>query len=293
MSIIPSSAATPAVARERALLQGVIRNRLHVAACATAGAWAWGSLLRCTPSALDLAAVAAVVLCTYQWNRLTDRREDAINCPDELAVALAHRRGIEIVCATLLGIVVVIAAVQGSPAKTAVLALAVVLAFCYGPPIRLKSKFLLKNLSSSLGWTLLTVIYPALGVLSLRDGALWLAAACMFGAVGVVELLWDLRDVDGDAAAGVRSLPVIAGRKATLVALFFVNTIPALLVLIGIAAHVLRIAWIFVLINTAVVSLLLIAFGDDFSGSRRPWTHLLVMIQSILLVGLGAVAHLL
>jgi 4-hydroxybenzoate polyprenyltransferase len=283
---------TASAARENPLLHAVIRNRLHVAACATAGAWAWGSLMRCTPSTLDLVAVAAVVLGTYQWNRLTDSREDAVNCPDELAVATSHRRAIEIICVALLGVVAAVAALQHSPAKAAVLAASLVLAYCYGPPLRLKALLLVKNVSSSFGWTLLTVLYPALGIVSLRDPALALAFACMFCAVMVVELLWDLRDVEGDAVAGIRSLPVVAGTKATLAAIFLLNTVPAVLVLLGIATHVLRIAWIFVLINTALVSVVLIVFGDDFSGQRRRWTHLLVIAQSLLLVGLGAVSHL-
>ena len=280
------------VVRERPLLQTVVRNRFHIAACATAGAWAWGSLLGCTPSALDLVAVAAVVLCTYQWNRLTDAREDAVNCPDELAAAMVNRRLIEMACLALLGVIAAVALLQHSPAKAALLGCSLLLAFCYGAPVRLKSIFLVKNLSSSLGWTLLTVIYPALDVIPLRDRALWLAFGCMFGAVVVVELLWDLRDVDGDAAGGIRSLPVVAGRRVTVVALFVVNSVPALLVLVGIATHLLRMAWMFVLMNTALVSLMLIVFGDDFSGPRRRWTHVLVMTQSLLLIGLGAVAHL-
>jgi 4-hydroxybenzoate polyprenyltransferase len=291
MSGILTSEAAPAV-REHALLQAIIRNRFHVAACATAGAWAWGSLLGCTPTALDLVAVAAVVLCTYQWNRLTDRREDAVNCPDELAVSMSHRRAIETACLALLAMVGAIVAIERSPAKGAVLAASLLLAYGYGSGPRLKARLLLKNVSSSFGWTLLTVVYPALGVLPLRSAALWLAFFCMFGAVMVVELLWDLRDVAGDRAAGIRSLPVVAGNKATLAVLFVVNTIPALLVLLGIATHVLRVAWIFVLINTALVSAVLIVFGDDFSGPRRRWTHLLVIVQSLLLVGLGAVSHL-
>ena len=281
----------PAV-REQRLVQAIVRNRVHIAACATAGAWAWGSLLGATPSALDLVAVAAVVLCTYQWNRLTDTREDAINCPDELAVAMTNRRAIEALCIALLCVIAGIAVIGGSAAKAVLLGISLVLSYCYGAPVRLKSRFLMKNLSSALGWTLLTVVYPALDRIPLGDRALLLAFACMFGAVMVVELLWDLRDVDGDAAAGIRSLPVVAGRRFTLVVLFVVNTVPALLVLIGIATHVLRMAWIFVLINTAVVSVMLIVSGDDFSGPRRFRTHALVMTQSLLLVGLGVVAHL-
>src|SRR5262249_24052928 len=158
-----------------ALLQSIIRNRFHVAACATAGAWAWGSLLRCTPSALDLVAVAAVVLCTYQWDRLTDIREDAGNCADELAVAVCQRRAVQFACLALLSVVAAVAAIQRSPAKSAVLAGSLILAYCYGAGPRLKARLLLKNISSSFGWTLLTVVYPALGILSLRSAALWLA----------------------------------------------------------------------------------------------------------------------
>src|SRR5689334_15285479 len=134
--IFGSSAVVPAV-RERRLLQAIVRNRVHIAACATAGAWAWGSLLGATPSVLDLVAVAAVVLCTYQWNRLTDAREDAINCPDELAVALANRRAIAALCIALLGVIAAIAVIEASAAKAMLLGVSLVLSYCYGAPVRL------------------------------------------------------------------------------------------------------------------------------------------------------------
>src|SRR5262249_54755259 len=152
-----------AALHESSLAQVIVRNRLHVVACASAGAWAWGSLLRCTPSAIELVVIAAVVLCTYQWNRLTDQREDAINCPDELSIALGNRRAIRAGCALLLVTVAGISVLLLSPAKQALLALTVALAFCYGSPVRLKSIFLVKNVSSSAGWCLLTVFYPAAG----------------------------------------------------------------------------------------------------------------------------------
>src|SRR4051812_42308725 len=134
--IFGSSAIFPA-AREQRLVQAIVRNRVHIAACATAGAWAWGSLLGVTPSALDLVAVAAVVLCTYQWNRLTDTREDAINCPDELAVAMANRRTIEALCIALLCVIAGVAVIEASAAKAVLLSVSLVLSYCYGAPVRL------------------------------------------------------------------------------------------------------------------------------------------------------------
>src|ERR1051326_253376 len=137
--IFDSSTIIPAVPQQE-LVQAIVRNRVHIAACATAGAWAWGSLLRVTPSALDLLAVAAVVLCTYQWNRLTDTREDAINCPDELAVAMANRRAIETTCIALLCIIASIAVMGASASKAALLGTSLLLSYCYGAPLSMPKR---------------------------------------------------------------------------------------------------------------------------------------------------------
>lgn len=273
-------------------MRAVVRNRLHIAACATAGAWAWGSLLGCTPSLLELIAISAVVLCVYEWNRVTDLREDAINCPDEAGATVASRGAISAFCVAMLAVVAIVIAVDRDVPRAAILLFALLLGFSYGtPPLRLKKRFILKNVSSSVGWTLLTVLVPAIGcVTRARAGALALAFGSMLGAVLVVELLWDLRDVAGDAAAGIRSVPLVAGPRATRLAIFAVNTIPALLVVTGVIMGTLRAAWLFVLVNTLFVTLFLVAF-DDFSGARRLRTHLLVMTQTLLLLGLGAVAH--
>jgi len=288
MTVDPSVALVEA---RPALMQVIVRNRFHIAACATAGAWAWGSLLGRAPALLDLLLVASIVLCIYQWNRLTDAREDAINCPDVLDAAMARRHAIEIGCAVLLGIAAILVTLSHSTEKLILVLVALGLGLAYGTPIvrrrRLKSMFLIKNVSSSFGWTLLTVLYPA----SIATPAVWLAFGCMFGAVFVVELLWDLRDVAGDAAAGIRSVPIVLGVRATTRLILIVNAIPAALVVIGITTHVLRMPWIFVLVNTALVAVFVSRF-DDFSGARRRWTHVLVMTQTFLLLWLGAAAHL-
>lgn len=275
---------------ESAALRAVVRNRLHIAACATAGAWAWGSLLGCPTSLLNLAAIAAAVLCVYEWNRLTDVDEDAINCPEERDAAVANRRTIVAFCVAMLAVVAVVIAIDRDARRAAILLFALLLGYAYGtPPLRLKKRFLIKNLSSSIGWTLLTVLVPATAC-AVRGGALALAFGSMLGAVLVVELLWDLRDVAGDAAAGIRTLPLVAGTRATKLAILVVNAIPALLVVAGVAAGALRAPWLFVLGNTLFVTVFVVAF-DDLAGTRRLRSHVLVMTQTLLLLALGLVAQ--
>lgn len=294
-AVLPVTAATGL----SAVLPWIVRQRLHIAACATAGAWAWGVLLRVHPPVIDLVIVASVVFAIYQWNRLTDVSEDAINCPDELRDALASRRAIE--AASMIAIALAVALTALSPAaipRLVMLAVSLLLGFLYGTPLvrrlpasRLKSLFLIKNLSSAFGWSLLTVLFSVAGSRPLGDGVVLLAFGTMFSAVCVVELLWDLRDRAGDAAAHIHSLPVVLGVRATRAAILVVNAVPAMLVGYGVETRLLHPAWLFVLVNTVVVIGFVVAF-DDFAGAQRRWTHVLVIIQTLLLLGLGVVAGL-
>jgi 4-hydroxybenzoate polyprenyltransferase len=287
------SAASPA-------LQFIVRWRLHIAACATTGAWAWSSLLGAPASLPDLVIVASVVWSIYLFNRLTDQREDAVNCPDELANAIAKARTIRLVTFALLVIAFWSAAAQAAELraaagvaalqKPALVALLLLLGWSYGAAPRLKSRFFIKNLSSSTGWSVLTVVLPVLH----RDvtlAALLLALGSMFGAVFVVELLWDIRDREGDRIAGIRSIPVVLGLAATRRWIMIVNAVPALLVAIGLITNELRTPWLLVLFNSVLIMICLAALAD-FDGERRRWSHALVITQTGLLVCLGVLANL-
>ncbi len=126
--------------------------------------------------------------CICQWNRLTDLREDAVNCPEELEEALKRQRRIRIF-SYAGGTTAIVLALATDPTWTvaAVVAAGAAIGFFYSTSpwpgraaLRIKNLFILKNLMSGVGWTLGLLIYPALRAGHSPDGPFWLASAYMF-----------------------------------------------------------------------------------------------------------------
>jgi 4-hydroxybenzoate polyprenyltransferase len=275
----------------RSVLEWFIRNKLHVAACSLAATWAWGRMLGTPPLMVDLFVVPVVVLSIYQWNRLTDVREDTVNCPDELAAAEQARGLIRVSC--LLGALFALggALLVGRAAGAIVVLIGLLLGWLYGfrsgaETLGLKRLFGIKNVSSAFGWTLVTVLYPGLhSGASLRAG-LWLAAACMFLAVWTVEVLWDIRDVRGDTVAGVPSLPVVLGAPAARRLAHAGNLLIVALVGTAVVTRTLPAIWALILVNP-LITFVWLRLGNE---AGRGWSHLLVLMQTLLLFGLGVLS---
>ena len=277
-------------------VQALLRNRVHLIVCSAAALWAWPAFLGRTIRAVDFVIVPLVVVAVYQWNRLTDRYEDAINCPADLRSALAHRTVIIGTCVASVSAVVVATAMTFERRSAALLVALVLLGFFYGAPIhpsrpraRLKSVLVLKNLSSAAGWATLTLVYPLLHASQNVDGEVWLAVAAMLVGVLSSELIWDVRDMAGDAASGVRSLPVCLGTRAVAAILFGVNGAFTLFVTGSVAAGLWPARWLFL----ATSSLLCAAAALQLPRfAHRGWTHVIVLVQTVLLLVLGVVGRL-
>jgi 4-hydroxybenzoate polyprenyltransferase len=275
----------------RAGLELLIRNKLHVAACSLAATWAWGRMMGTPPLVVDLLVVPVLVVSIYQWNRLTDAREDAVNCPDELAAAERARGLIRVSC--LLGALFALggALLVGRAAGAVVVLMGLLLGWLYGfrlgaDTVGLKRLFGIKNVSSAFGWTLVTVLYPGLHSGAGLGATFWLAAACMFLAVWTVEVIWDIRDVRGDIAAGVPSLPVVLGVPAAKRLAQAGNLLIVVLVGTAVVTQALPGIWVLILVNPMLAFLWLRL--DSEAG--RGWSHLLVLVQTLLLFGLGVLS---
>lgn len=275
------------------ITQIVFRQKLHIAACATAAGWGWSKLLGPGLSGWPLVVIPLTVLCVYQWNRLTDIREDLLNCPVDARSAIAHSLAIKWFCAASLAAIFIILARDGSYKADCLVAVCLAFGYCYSSPVsrwwrirRLKQITLAKDLSSALGWSLLTIVYPAAvagGVIGLR---LWLMFAIMFLAVSGVEFTWDIRDVSGDKFAGIKSIPVVYGVRITEGYILGLNLLSGILVAAGLALGYLANAWVFILLNALLMLISAIRIHRAAKVDRT-WANAMVVIQALMLLGIG------
>jgi 4-hydroxybenzoate polyprenyltransferase len=272
----------------------LVRNKVHVALFALIATWAWGRLTSTSILRLDLVVVPLLVFATYQWNRLTDRVEDAVNCPDDLADALRAPRLITLVSFAATALALILALVSGRHGAAALAAGCQVSGILYGVPLgtgprplRLKSHFVLKNATGALGWTVLTVVYPGVHAGAQLGVPIGLAAIVMFFSVWTVEIVWDVRDAEGDRRAALKTLPVLRGIAGARRVVHGMNLVTGLLLVTAVAAGLVPPLWLAGLLNLALISAWLAWLGAD---AARIWSHVLVLIESVSLLGLGLLA---
>jgi 4-hydroxybenzoate polyprenyltransferase len=223
-------------------------SRLHIVAIASLGTLTFGWLF----TGRYLWSLAAV--CALDWfvvnllNRVVDLPEDRINRITGVGFVERHRRAVLVVGFGSLALSLVVTSLvlpQLTPLRLAYQALGL----CYNWPLlpgrrRIKQLYLLKNLASAAGFVITVFLYP----LALVDGAertlvpdidgrsVLLAALFFVPFELSYEVLYDLRDVEGDRAAGVRSFVAVHGER---VATWIVDGLIALSLLPLIAGYAL------------------------------------------------------
>jgi 4-hydroxybenzoate polyprenyltransferase len=192
-------------------------GRLHIVAIAALGTFTFGWLF----SGEHLWLLSAV--CALDWflvnllNRVVDLKEDQANRIAGTDFVARHRRIILVGgFALLLGSLAALA--PWLPRVTPLRVAYHLLGFAYNWPLfpggrRLKQLYFWKNTASATGFMITVFGYPlaAAGHALMSWTAIAVAAAFFFLFELSYEVIYDLRDAPGDAAADVRTYPVVHG----------------------------------------------------------------------------------
>lgn len=148
-------------------------------------------------------------------NRVVDLKEDTANAIHGADVVARHRKAV-----LFIGVAVLLS----SLILTAVLAPLLLaprlafhgLGFAYNWPIlgrRIKELYFWKNLASATGFVLTCFAVPLLATPALAVAPSMVLTTALFFVLFELsyEVLYDLRDVEGDRMAGVRTYPVVHG----------------------------------------------------------------------------------
>ncbi len=200
-------------------------GRLHIVAIAALGTLTFGWLFTGERPWL-LAAI-----CALDWflvnllNRVVDLKEDSANRITGVAFVERHRRailwlGFGTLFVSLPALWLLVPAIL--PLRLAYH----LLGFAYNWPLfpggrRIKQLYFWKNTASATGFMLTVFGYPlaALGHPRMSSAGIAAVAAFFFLFELSYEVIYDLRDAEGDAAAQLRTYPVVHGaRGAALIA---------------------------------------------------------------------------
>ena len=184
-----------------------------------------------------------VILSVYSLNLITDLEEDAVNKGYK---NMENKKSIILFISVVSYIAALIIGGIENLRSIPVLLIPFITGLLYSVKIknfRLKNLFVGKNLTVSISWSLEVSLLP---YLIKSSNVVFFLLIFVFIKGMINTILFDLRDVEGDAKAGVETIPVKLGKYRTLWLLFILNT--SLIPLIMTWKSMLPNLWIFMLI---------------------------------------------
>lgn len=240
------------------MIAGLFRLHLVAVAGLAAAVFGWlfaGQLL------LWAAAIAALDWgLAGLWNRNSDLREDALNQVE--GTQLLARNGGELsrLALGVLSLSIFAALRLGWPLLVMRLAFHA-FAFIYSYPVlrrRLKEILLLKNLAAGSLWVLTSIGYPlALSRQVPKPGEVLALSLFLLPLAVAFTLVYDLRDVEGDRAAGITTVPVALGAPRSRVFLELLLGLSALALLGGYLLGSIRLAELLMLAGPLQLALVM------------------------------------
>lgn len=177
-----------------------------------------------------LAAAFALTFAVYNLDRVLNRKEDLINDPNRSRLFTGRERMWGVLAMASLAWSVAVGAAEGPGVLLTLLSpLGVYAAYSVGLPSgpRLKQIPVVKNVVLVGTWALVPTLLPSLRAIGPagEKGALLslLIFYFIFAKIMVNSILFDLRDVKGDSASSVRTLPVILGMLPVRRLLILIN----------------------------------------------------------------------
>ncbi|SFG59522.1 4-hydroxybenzoate polyprenyltransferase [Halopelagius inordinatus] len=198
-------------------------------------------ILSIPPNAAPV-VVGLVTFAVYVNDRLADADTDAVSNPKQAAFARRHRDVLYLLASLGYGLAVALSMLGGPVALTITVlpgAFWVLYASDWVPDVglrfqRLKEILVVNSAVVAFAWAVTVTFLP----LAFADAALTPTAGVVFAyfflATFVNTEIPNVRDVEGDQAIGVSTLPVVFGVRRTRHALYGVNLLAA--ALIGYAA---------------------------------------------------------
>ena len=176
-------------------------------------------------STLLLIATFFLGISIYSLNRVTDLEEDSINLPDRGQFFKKNRDYLLFASLESINIAVILAFFS-KPSAIIIILFAFFIAFFYDigtRRLRLKNILLLKNITIAGTMTIAAVLLPLVVHTNISFVVL-MVAYFIFLNIFIESVLHDVRDIDGDRKAGVRTIPGYLGRNKTRNLLLLLNS---------------------------------------------------------------------
>ena len=190
----------------------LVRSNLVISVAATSVALWTARLAGLDPEFLPLFIVFAATFFVYSLNRLTDIKEDSRNVPGRAAFVSRYGTALFAAGAGLYLVAIAGAFAFGLPGAP-FLALPAVVAGLYSL-VRVKRLLFVKNLVVGGSWGIIPLgVGVYYGVV--RTPEILVSFGLVTVMLTVAAAVFDIKDLEGDRAEGIRTAPVVFGPGAT------------------------------------------------------------------------------
>jgi len=211
-------------ARLRALISLLLFSPINVALSGFSVAYISFLLSGVNPNACLISAFL-ITFSVYNLNLLTDKKEDSLNFPEREKYYISEDKKLIFISISFYTLALFIGGFV-NPLSIFALSIPLLLGIFYSVRIngfRFKDYFIGKNATVSLSWAMEASLLPA--AFSFNSSVIAMIFLFIFIKGMINTILFDIRDVEGDIRAGVRTIPSILGVKNTRNLLFAMNTL--------------------------------------------------------------------
>jgi 4-hydroxybenzoate polyprenyltransferase len=198
--------------------------------------------------------VFLMTFSVYSLNKLTDIKEDAVNMPERLRF-LAGRKNLVLYYSLAAYLLAILLAFMDMPSTVPIVLIPLAANLIYSSKLlpglpRLKDIPVMKNLFVAATWATCAALLPAM-----HTGAGSIAIVVFLFILiksFINTVIYDIRDEKGDRDNGVKTIPVLLGKKKAVCALLLINS--ALLPLVPFAGSLQPIAVAMILYGYSYIS---------------------------------------
>ena len=285
------------------MLHYFFRNKLHLSLLSALGAASWSVYFDIPVNGWAILSVFFLTFSIYQYNRLTDDIEDAINDPEGLKKAIKNEALITYVTFYLISLISLAIAFQFGPSAFWTSALIIVIGFLYNhksfPAFiskrlngarRLKDIYIVKNLAPALDWATALVFLPLFFAgrsLSLKA---WICWGYVFICAFFIEVMWDMRDRRGDILGGIRTIANSLSFLHTKQFLITASLLTGLVLFYCTYTKILPPSSYFLLLNNVAVMAIASTYNENKEQFMRKISDLTIVLATILFLSFGLVA---
>ncbi|MFC6718173.1 UbiA family prenyltransferase [Natrialbaceae archaeon GCM10025810] len=270
---------TPSV---KATLRALVHSNVFISASASSVVATTAVLAALPLEPIPFFIVFSVTMFVYGLNRVTDLEEDERSVPDRAAFTRRYGRfWLALGVALYLAAVGIAVALDVPRAQYMCLPLAVAVLYSTAG---LKRVFLLKNLLVGLAWAAIPlgvgVYYDAL-----RTPEVLGVAAYVGAMITIAAVIFDIKDIEGDAAEGISTVPVRFGPRSTRIASQVANVAVAACVVGAVVGGFLPRRFLVLLVTNLYVGLYIPAARPDlgplYYGFVVDGEHLVLAVAAL------------